>query len=193
MKNGNETEPEPVITLIRRHLDRYPESSFHDVYKLLHQAAFGPGHLVDNKKKALEWIERDLDEPGPTAIPLAESIHPAGDIVRLHLRPYAAQRGNLRRLRDAFVASAEAVTGAPDLMATWWAAFCDWVEAENPARAGFDLREMRLFGGMWGAKQWPAEHHSPAYRSAYRPAYRVLAAPIAADLCRAQGIVFEPI
>lgn len=178
---------EAVIALIRRHLRRYPESDYHDVYKLLHQAAFGPGHLLKDKKKALEWIERDLEDPGPETA-LIEAIHPEGHMVRLHLRPYAAQGGNLRRLRDALVTSAKEATGDPEAMAGWWEAFCRWVEAE-----GFDLREMRLFSKAWAAQGWPAEHHSPAYREAYAPAYRVLTVGQAAALCEKQDIAFEPI
>lgn len=185
-------ESKLLVALIRRHLERYPEADFRDIYKLLHQAAFGPGHLVNNKRKALEWIKRDLDTPGSGAAPLVESIHPTGDIVRLHLHPYVDQDGNLRRLRDAFAASAEAVSHELEKMAVWWETFCNWVDLEGPPRdAGFDLREMRLFGQTWGAQGWPADHHSPAYREAYRPAYRVLTAPLAAELCEKQHITFK--
>jgi hypothetical protein len=188
-------DDDAVITLIRRHLRRYPESDFHDVYKLLHQAAFGPGHAITDKRKALEWIERDLDAPAPGFDePLAEIIHPAGEMVRLHLRPYAAQGGNLRRLRGAFAASAEATDEQPDLMARWWAAFCAWVEAgDAPRSGGFDLHEMVLFGQAWGERGWPAGRHSNAYRDVYTPAYRVLTADQAQALCQREQIAFEPL
>ncbi len=184
------SELSPILSLIRRHLHRYPESTFRDVYKLLHQAAFGPGHVVKNKKKALEWIERDLEDPG-IDIPLLESIHPDNAMLRLHLHPYAARGGNLKRLRDAFVASARDVPGSADMMTAWWAALCAWVEAEGILdTADFDPREMRLFGRMHAARGWPAVHHSVAYRTAYRPAYRVLTARQAEALCRKQDIPF---
>jgi hypothetical protein len=188
-------DDDAVITLILRHLRRYPESDFHDVYKLLHQAAFGPGHAIKDKRKAHEWIERDLDTPAPSFNePLVEVIHPAGEMVRLHLRPYAAQGGNLHRLRDAFVASAEATADNPDLMARWWAALCEWAVAGNAPRAdGFDTREMDLFGRACGERGWPADRHSDVYRSAYAPAYRVLTADQAQALCQREKLAFEPL
>ncbi len=177
-----------LAALIQKHVKRYPESAFQDVYKLLHQAAFGPGHAIQNPDKALEWIERDLDETGPAGgEPLGESIHPAGERVRLHLRPYAAAGGDLVQLRDAFVRSAVERPGAAERMAGWWETFTQQMETD------FDPREMRLFGMACARQGWPAIHHSPAYRQAYRPAYRVLTAPVAAELCHAQAIPFEAI
>jgi hypothetical protein len=176
-----------LVTLIQRHLRRYPESDFHDVYKLLHQAAFGPGHLIRDKKKALEWIERDLEGDGPDAgEPLIEFIHPTGAMVRLHLRPYLAHGGDLRRLRDALLLAAQETPGDPEAMARWWEVFCGW--AEKALLGRFDVRELRLFAAARAAENWPATHHSPAYHAAYRPAYRVLTAGQAEALCEGQGI-----
>lgn len=179
-----------VVTLIQRHLRRYPQSHFHDVYKLLHQAALGPGHLISNKKKALEWIERDLDSAGPeTPAPLAESIHPEGAMVRLHLHPYAAHGGDLRALRDAFARAAEQPASGADALAHWWDVFCRWAAEVCDDR--FDVRELRLFGEAYRRQQWPAVHHSRAYEAAYRPAYRVLTLAEAEALCQSQRVPFE--
>lgn len=181
-----------VVTLIQRHLRRYPISTFQDVYKLLHQAAFGPGHMIGDKKKALEWIERDLEgRPGDAPAPLIESIHPDDAMMRLHLRPYAARGGDLPRLRDAFVRAAAARPDAPATLARWWDVFCAWA-AGAPAEH-VDLREARLFGMACARTGWPAMHHSEVYRTTYTPAYRVLTAREAEALLRAQDIAFEAI
>ena len=50
---------ERVVALIRTHLARYPQMQLADIYKLLHQAAFGPGHLIASKKAAREWLEHE--------------------------------------------------------------------------------------------------------------------------------------
>lgn len=180
-----------VITLIRRHLHRYPESHFRDVYKLLHQAAFGPGHAIRDKAKVLEWIERDLEIEPATGVPFVESIHPADAMVRVHLHPYAAHGGSLRKLGDAFTRSANATTGAPEAMARWWAVCLEVLRDED--LQGFGAREASLFGRAMAAGCWPAEHHSPAYRETYRPAYRVLTTREAERLCEDQDIPFTPV
>lgn len=181
-----------VVTLIQRHLRRYPEGNFSDIYKLLHQAAFGPGHLISDKKKALEWIEKDLEGGGAeVSAPLVEAIHPAGAMVRVHLRPYAAHDGALEPLRDALVRSAVQRPDAPTTLAHWWEVFCEWAAGARDDRLDGD--EARLFGMACARQHWPAVHHSRAYREAYRPAYRVLTAAEAESLLTEQHIPYEVI
>src|SRR5258705_13932064 len=102
---------EKVAALIQAHVQRYPEIDILDVYKLLHQAVFGPGHAIvnqKNQKSAREWLERESDLLKPTLDePLVENIHPDSALVRLHLRPYLAANGKLNKLFDAFVQSSK--------------------------------------------------------------------------------------
>ncbi len=184
---------EHVSALIHTHLTRYPTLEIADVYKLLHQATFGPGHAVTNKKIAREWLERDLERKAPRADdPLVENIHPDGALVRLHLRPYVALGGNVKPLLEAFVRSADQVAGDPALMAQRWTGF------EQDCRAGqfgadrWNLREMQLFGQAREHEKWPAVRHSPAYAMVYYPSYRVLTRAEAAALCRTLGQPFAP-
>ena len=56
---------ERLIEMIRVHLGRYSEAGMLDVYKLLHQATFGPGHLITNRNSAREWLEQEAGlKPG---------------------------------------------------------------------------------------------------------------------------------
>src|SRR5260370_41699546 len=107
-----------VQVLIRTHVHRYSEIDILDIYKLLHQAVFGPGHAIKSIKPAREWLEREaaILQPGPPDQPLVENIHPEHQIVRVHLLPYLAAGGNLGRLLDAFVQSSPARDGNPDQM-----------------------------------------------------------------------------
>src|SRR5512139_1780032 len=115
---------EQLLDLIQTHIQRYPASEIMDVYKLLHQATFGPGHLIASKKNAREWLEREAELLTPSMRdPLVERIHPDGAIVRVHLRPYLAQGAKLKMLLDAFIRSAGQVPGDPELMARRWSFF----------------------------------------------------------------------
>lgn len=173
-----------VAGLIKTHLERYPAAGILDVYKLLHQATFGPGHLIADKKAAREWLEHELstNRPDP-AEPLIESIHPDGEIVRLHLRPYLVYGGVAKPLLDAMVRSAAQVKGDYGVMAARWQTFEALCEQGGPNAGRFDLREVRLLGQVRARELWPAVHHSPEYVNIYHPAYRVLTRDEAEAVC----------
>ncbi len=180
---------ERLVALIRTHLARYPQSQIADIYKLLHQAAFGPGHLVASKRAAREWLEHEAGRVAPLAEgPLVESVHPDAQIVRLHLRPYLALGGEIKPLLEAFARSAEQVCGDAAQMAVWWQVF-EGLCTEGALCADIcQQREAALFGWARAQEQWPVVHHSPAYQAAYQPVYRVLTASEAGALCRKLGV-----
>jgi hypothetical protein len=179
-----------VLELIRVHLERYPQSGFMDIYKLLHQATFGPGHAITGKKEAKERLEHELKYatlPNPGDY-LLENVHPEGQIVRLHLRPYAAFRGSTRPLLDAFIRSADDVRGTVDVMVARWHAF-----EQSPYIERFPSRELALFARFRAQEGWPAVHHSPTYQAVYHPVYRVLTRAEAQTVCEKIKAPFEVI
>jgi len=185
---------ERLIEMIRVHLGRYSEAGMLDVYKLLHQATFGPGHLITNRNSAREWLEQEAGLIVPSAEEaLVESVHPDGDIVRIHLRPYFARETNLKPLLDAFVRSAEQIRGDPAIMSERWRLFESQCAPAGEFSGQFDPREVRLFGRTRAGENWPAVHHSPAYQRAYHPAYRVLSRTEAEALCAKIGARYDPV
>lgn len=182
-----------VEALIQVHVQRYPEADILDVYKLLHQATFGPGHAITNQRAAREWLERECATIRPhTGDSLVESIHPEGRMVRLHLRPYLEARGDLRKLLDGFLRSSREVQGDLGKMAVWWAIFQRMTEPGGALADRFAIRTVALLGRTRAAENWPASHHSPPFDHMYHPAYRVLTAAIAQELLAAQRITFAP-
>lgn len=182
---------ERLEALIRAHLERYPAAQIADVYKLLHQGVFGPGHAIVSKKAAREWLEHEAGQQTPVAEEvLIESVHPDGLIVRVHLRPYLAHQGSLSALLDAFVRSADQVHGDPGTMARWWQLFETLCREGELCSQVCEQREAVLFGRVRAREHWPAVHHSPAYCQAYRPVYRVLTATEAEALCRKLRVPF---
>lgn len=183
---------ERLVALLRTHVNRYPECGVMDMYKLLHQATFGPGHLIASKKNAREWLERETESLTPVrTAPLVESVHPDGQIVRLHLRPYLAYGAPLKLLLEALVRSAELVQGDLDIMARRWSFFDGLCQGVYASR--FDRQEVLLFGRTRAREGWPAVHHSPAYQTAYQPRYRVLVRAEAENLCAKISAPFEVI
>jgi hypothetical protein len=190
MLNHDKLAAENVGELVRSHLQRYPAVEIMDMYKLLHQATFGPGHLIASKKTALEWLEHELNQQRPSLDePFIENIHPEGLIMRVHLRPYLAHQGPIKLLLDAFVRSAGQVEGDAKVMADRWQIFetlCQGAFARN-----FPIREVGLFGLVRARERWPAVHHSPAYNDTYHPAYRVLTRSEAQLVCEKLKVPFE--
>lgn len=194
MKESDVMSDERLADLIQTHLARYPAGTMMDVYKLLHQATFGPGHAITNKKLAREWLEHELAlyEPDPGE-PLVESIHPDGAIVRVHLRPYAAHSGDVKAMLNAFVRSAEQVTGDPAVMARRWDLFEALCKPGSPCCEQISMREAILFGRVRAQEGWPATHHSPQFNSAYHPVYRVMTRAEAEALCQRIGVLYDPL
>ncbi len=183
---------ERLHALIQTHLLRYPRSEVMDVYKLLHQATFGPGHLIASKKNAREWLESECELLAPSSQEaLVESAHPDGQIVRLHLRPYLAYGGKIKLLLDALIQSAEQVPGEPDTMARRWSEFESECQPGGRYTARFELQEVLLLGRIRRQERWAAIHHSPAYETAYKPHYRVLTRAEAEEVCAKIGQEFE--
>jgi len=184
-----------VQALILTHMQRYSEIDILDVYKLLHQAVFGPGHAIKSIKPAREWLEREAEilQPGPVDQPLVENIHPEQMIVRVHLRPYLAAGGNLGRLLDAFVQSSAAVNGDLSTMAAWWDIFYGMTTSGGSLAGHFDSRTIALIRRSRASEKWPASHHSPMFERAYRPAYRVVTRKTAEAMLKDQRIPFTPV
>lgn len=178
-----------VATLIRAHLQRYSEIDIMDIYRMLHQAVFGPGKKITAVNAERDYLGREIEmlRPDSTAL-LVENIHPEGLIVRLHLRPYLAVRGDMDTLLSAFIATSEKVRGSENTMAAWWGIFQHMTQPGEILANRFDTRTVSLIGRTRASERWSAAHHSPPFLQTYKPAYRVLTRQIADELLSGQGI-----
>jgi hypothetical protein len=180
--------------LILYHVRRYPELDVIDVYRLLHQAAFGVGSRIPNRKAAREWLDHEAELARQRPISptgenvLAESVHPAGEIVRVYLQPYQAKGGSMAALLDAYMKSGEVPPGDPQVMSAWWSEFADMVAPGGALVGRFEPRVIALTGRMRVGEGWPASPHSPGYLAHYQPYYRVLTRDHAEVLFKQQGI-----
>jgi hypothetical protein len=165
-------EDEGVSRLLLNHLERYPQMTVQDVYKLLFQAAMGAEHAVIDVEAARRrlWREWQTLGDGPEE-PLIDPLLPDGSLVRLHLRPYLAAQGDPAALLDAFVRTARESRGSVEALR------CYWRVAERLATAGllpYAPEALQRFFAAMQAKAFPTVHHSAVYTQVYRPAYRVI-------------------
>jgi hypothetical protein len=159
--------------LLADHLRRYPQMELVDVYKLLHQAAMGPGHAIHNPTSARDRLEAEVAQlgEGPDD-PIADPISPDGKLARIHLRPYLAAGHSVDVLFDAFVQTGRRHDAAPEKLVKFCACLGDLAATGGLPSPRDEV--VRYFQGIAG-RAYPAMHHSDGYRAVYRPAYRVVA------------------
>ncbi|MBM3314841.1 hypothetical protein FJY71_03235 [candidate division WOR-3 bacterium] len=159
------------------HRLRYPRLGAADVYKLLHQGVFGPGHLVRDPAAAYEGLLREMaglegSPPADISATEPEPLDPDGRLVRVNLRPLLGKPERADVLARALVESAAAVIGDPRLMAGRLAAAVEWCRG-SLCQLAAPLEDLAFRARVTA---YPALHHSRDYQSSYRPAYRVVLA-----------------
>jgi len=164
-----------------------------DIYKLVHQGVFGPGHIIASAAAARRALatecrlqNADCRMQNGGEEDLLEPIDADNRLVRVNLRPMLGGGGRMRdecgKRRDgspganidwlakAMVESARRVKGDPGQMKRRMAAAVRWCYRNLPRQA-VELERMAARAEESG---FPAFHHSPSYSRAYRPAYRVI-------------------
>ena len=162
-----------VSQLLSAHFERYPAMQLDDVYKLLHQAALGPGHAVDNPAAAGKRLDQEIQALGGGSIePPKDIISPDGRLGRIHLRTYVTGGGNVHALHRAFVETANTYPASPDKLAKFCGCLGDLAAAGG---IPFTQKDVVAYFEKIAQDGYPAIHHSEVFRNAYQPAYRVVA------------------
>ena len=163
------------------HRRYYPLLRARDIYKLIHQGVYGPGHIISSAAAARQALACELaalqvrspNDKGRSQEELAvEPTDPENRLVRVNLRPLLGQGGSTDTewLVSAMVESARRVKGDPEQMKRRLAAAVEWCRMNLPRQAA----ELERMAARVEESGFPAFHHSPAYARAYRPAYRVV-------------------
>ncbi len=167
-----------IMVAFGAHLDGHPLAGAEDLYKFLHQAVYGPGHAIASREAAARWLEREIEGLGPPVEGEAgcEPLGGEPPLVRVNLRPFVAQEGDLDQLLDAFIASAVQGRGTVRRMKVVLRLAVSYVQCAGRGELAPELAEL---SAEMAAAGYPAIHHSDAYLEAYQPAYRVVEEAIA--------------
>ncbi len=176
MPKLKENHPIEISSILLDHQKRYPLWQIKDVYKLLHQAAMGSEHAVQDVAGVRAWMERELNEmgEGPND-PLIDPLSPDDDIVRVHLRPLVSKGIEPEKLLEAFIQTAREYRGSWSGLAHFLKVAIDMTSIDA---LHFNQRELGHFFDKMQYLNYPAQHHSAEYEAAYRPAYRVIYRPL---------------
>lgn len=159
--------------MIARHLRMRSHMQVRDVYKLLYQGVMGSEHLVISPREFEDRLSVEFAEIEPgESDPLFESIHPAGLLQRVNLRPYKARDGDLPRLVEACLETARHQWGTLDELQAAWSVFVRL--CQQGQWPSLFLPDVMAFTRWLEKSGFPSVHHSESYRNAYRPAYRLI-------------------
>jgi hypothetical protein len=170
-------EIEQIAALVGEHLSRRPGMEVRDIYKLLYQSVRGPEHMITSpaaftERLAAEWESLDLANSDPPW----ETIRTDGSLLRLNLRPFKSQGGNLEELVTSCLETARRLWGTQAELEQAWEGFTS--ACRDRSWPGMAVNDVKSFTSWLDINSYPAVHHSERYRSLYRPAYRLVAAEI---------------
>jgi hypothetical protein len=166
-------EIDTLQSILTNHFNRYPQMQMVDFYKLLHQAALGSEHAVQDEQEARDWFEREHAKMGNSPNdPMVDPISPDGQILRVHLRPYLCAGKDADTLLRAFIQTANEWQGSLDKLKEYAATAGGMTQ---PVASQFSPMEIRAYFAKMEAQGFPAVHHSKVYERLYHPAYRVIA------------------
>ena len=154
--------------LLMEQYDAYPAMQIRDVFKFLHQSAFGCEHLVSSLEKAVSYIKEEYEGIDCTQSKRIEPLD--GDYSRVPLT-LLADGLSADTLSKLFYMSAKKEDGAALLKEKLNAARELIAEKHLP----FDADAFDRAADEWEGEGFPAVRHSDAFREAYKPAYRVIA------------------
>jgi len=157
--------------VILRHLRTHPGFCLQDLYKLLHQASFGPSHLQfeEIRKDLFHEIEK-LMEKG-RGEELFEEIDPLRTYIRVNLRPFLFQGGKPEKLVSLIFSSIEKKSTGRIRLRRLIGIF---LSREELMRRFGDPKSIKAFFELMESKGLPPVPHSPLYAKMNRPSYRVI-------------------
>lgn len=163
-----------------------------DIYKCLHQAEFGVGHIIDHPESFAHRLHQEMARntvSGAVREPVVESLSIDGQVLRVNLRPLrTAFIDEVDRavddLAQACITSVHVIRGVNERFFDALDAFMMVNRAGEIVLAGhvfafpsqwvetflFELRQL-----MRRIRQVPVFSHSQRYKQLNRPSYRVVA------------------
>jgi hypothetical protein len=167
------------LILIEKHITQRPLMKPSDVYKLLYQGILGPEHLIASESAFAKRLQAEFETlPDDLEEPLFENLHPHKTLLRINLKPYKTAAYDFAQLLDACLQTARRKWGTPEELRSLWESLCNSYNQHK--FAVFSTNEMDEFTAWLASHDYPAVHHSTAYRQAYQPAYRLVASDLAA-------------
>ncbi len=161
-----------VLDLVQWHLHHHTAVGITDVYKLLYQGVMGAEHLLQDEQRAHDFLTKEWDAvPSDKNLMLLEPVSVNGQVVRLNIARAKANGVSLQQVWQVFYFSVQNFILDKDVFEHVWALFYQLCEEQ---KLPFEIHDVQAFTENVRMQNFPAMHHSEAYRKANRPAYRVV-------------------
>lgn len=159
--------------LLLSHFREYPSAQIEDIFKFLHQSAFGCGHMVSDEEGALEYIEKEKNSVSCSSENKIEMLD--GEFCRVHLT--CLNKGmRAQTLARLFYLSSKCKSSGLGALQQKLRTARELVKEEL---LPFSLEEFDTALNEWKGEGFCARHHSDAFRQAYSPSYRVISSKYA--------------
>ena len=159
---------EQTKNALLKHCKNYPLLQVQDIFKFIHQSAFGCEHLLTDHQHILQRICTEAEENKSKAQDLIEPLD--GDFCRVHLS--VLQNGlQAETLAKLFMLSAQPVATAKEELQSKLQILL--LLCEN-RQLPFDANQVQKEIALWRQNGFCACRHSEVFRTAYDPAYRVI-------------------
>lgn len=173
-----EFSPAELRQIIQAELAEHPQARNADLYKLLHQACYGPTHILPDPEAIAAGIRRELLSPQTQSSPLFQDIGCGRAFVRLNLITFAnrepkdlrtgKEHQQILLLTQCILASRlEGAYTLKDWRQIWEQARPLVLEDISPAPSESELIKACLNTGS-------IPSHSDEYSELYQPHYRVI-------------------
>ena len=147
-----------------------------------------PANLIDNSGHARKYLVQEYHSIDSFSHEMIiENISITGKIVRLNLRPYKSNNGDIEKLFQALLHSSEEISASKHIFIDLWNEF---KQAVFKDKLPFDKEKFKTFDEKICATNYPVMHHSPEYRESNQPSYRVLKLNLAEKLLAVQDIKY---
>lgn len=134
-------------TALMQYAQRYPAAEPQDLYKLVFQDLYGPGHLLTDSAAAMRYISKEVAEMDDSAYP--EELHSIND-GPFPLYEYTLCDSNFVRVNLVLVKRG-------------WFTLEQFVSALLRSAKGLPTPDPKF-----------VQTHSPAFKAAYNPHYRII-------------------
>ena len=158
---------------VKKQLSIHPKSTLIDIYKSFFQGAFGPGHMIESREAALDYLKYELKTAVDYDTLLWQETGHQQRYYRINLRLIKDGIIPIDTLLTAFVESAN--TAQPPSIEEWkneWAEILKVIEELDLQMVDFAVDKQTLEKLL--AQNKIVLHHSKVYSELYQPHYRII-------------------
>ncbi len=149
------------------HQEHYPLLQAEDIYKLIYQGVFGPGHIITDEERAKRRLMQEVAQTKfDYPVEEIEPVDPDGVLIRVNLKPIADSGARLNRLLSALLQTGKEFLPRPDLLPERLILAQEWCGQRLPEQVE-RLRQLVVLAPI-------QPRHSDIYLKNYTPAYRVV-------------------